>query len=273
MTSIAVIIPSRRRPESLKAVLRVLQATASGEHDITYAVSFERDDLATEAAAFSVPGVRALQRPLDCTPGAAINNAIDRIPQADIYTGLCDDIFPLTWHWDILMDKALRKPIIAWCWEEAADPMNASYICVSGRVRRAIGALCPEYFPYWFNDLWFAEIHHMAFGFRPPLLGGLKLGGQRGKTHGLRDFIFWCQVFTATRPERIALAVKLAAEYGSAPPELQKTLQICHFFDQDFRGKSERFERRFGDDDPAAPYYVLAKQRAETMLTMAEAAE
>lgn len=272
MTSIAIIIPSRHRPESLKAVLRALQATESGAHNVTYAVSFCRDDLATEAAAFSVEGVKAFQRPADCTPGAALNNVVSRLPLHDIYTGFCDDVFPLTWQWDVAMDAAYRAPMVCWCWQEATDPHNASYVASSGRVLKAIGDLCPEYFPYWFNDIWLAEIHHMAFGFRPAQIEGLRLVGKRGTTQGFRDFLFWCRVFTATRHERIRAAIKLAAEYGSTPPDMRKALEICHFFDQDFRGKADRFTRRFGGDDEPEPFYVLAKQRAERLLAKADAA-
>lgn len=266
MTGIAVIIPSRKRAESLKAVLRALQAMASGLHDITYAVSFERDDLATEAAAFSVPHVRAFQRPEHCTPGAAYNNAVGRLPLHDIYTGFSDDVFPLTWKWDDLMVTALRQPCVAWCWQEMTDPRNASYIAVSGRVRKAIPDLCTEYFPYWFNDLWFAEIHHMAFGFRPPLLHGLMLCGQRGTTQGFRDFGFWCRFFAHTRHERIRAAVRLAAEYGTQPADLRAALEVCRAFDADFASKAERFEGRFADTQPPEAYYLKAKARAEAML-------
>lgn len=267
MTTIAVIIPSRKRPEGLKAVLRALQATASGAHDVTYAVSFERDDLATEAAALSVDGVKAFQRPLDCTPGAAFNNAVNRLPPQDVYTGFGDDVFPLTHYWDAALAHAVNMPLICFCWQEATDPFNASYIASSGRILRAIGNLCPEYFPYWFCDLWLAEIHHMAFGHRPGLVEGLRLcGNNRPRTQGFRDFPFWCRVFTATRGERIRLAVKLAAEYGSTPPDLPRTLEICRAFDADFLTKAERFSKQFGDTNDPAPYYIKAKARAEAML-------
>ena len=263
---IAVVIPSRRRPESLKAVLRALQATASGDHAIHYAVSFCRDDLATEAAACSVPFVSTFQRPIDCTPGAAFNDAVRKMPLADIYTGFADDVFPLTWGWDDYLHQALHHPMVAFCWQEATDPLNTSYGAVAGRALRALGKPCPEYFPYWFNDLWLAEIHHMAFGFRPSLVDGLKLGGKRGTTQGFRDFPFWCQVFTHTRGERIRLAVKLAAEYGATPPDLREALDVCRSFDADFLTKNERFSRRFADLGEPEAYYVKAKARAEGML-------
>ena len=93
-----------------------------------------------------------------------------------------------------------------------------------------------------------------------------------GKTQGFRDFIFWCRLFTFTRPERIRLAIKLAAEYTAQPPDMRNALEICHFFDQDFRGKAERFTAQFGSDAEPEPYYILAKQRAEAMLAEQAAA-
>jgi len=269
MTRIAVIIPSRKRPESLKAVLRALQASASGIHAIHYAVSFCRDDLATEAAACSVPFVSTFQRPADCTPGAAFNHAVRKMPPADVYTGFCDDVFPLTYKWDEHLAHALRHPLVCFCWQEVTDPLNASYIASAGRVVKAIGDLCPEYFPYWFSDLWLAEIHHLAFGFRPSLVDGLQLVGKRGTTQGFRDFTFWCRVFAHTRPERLRAAVKLAAEYGSVPPDVRGTMEVCRAFDADFQSKAPLFETRFADPKVPELYYQKAKARAEAMLTNA----
>lgn len=273
MTSIAVILPSRHRPDSLAAVLRALQATASTLHDITYAVSFERDDLQTMGAAFSVPGVKAFQRPKDCVPGAAFNHVVNRLPPHDIYTGFGDDVFPLTLAWDCGLVAGYEKGFASWCWQEVTDPVNASYIASNARTVKALGALCPEYFPYWFCDVWLAEIHEFAFGHRPHIIAGLAMGASnRGTTQGFRDFPFWCRVFTNTRGERIRLAVQLAAEYGVTPPDIPKAIATCHLFDQNFAGKAERFTRKYADDDEPAPYYALAKQRAEAMLAKSEAA-
>lgn len=266
---IAVIIPSRHRARSLEAVLRALKATESGEHDVRYLVSYCRHDEQTQWAA-EATGATAIMRPDDCTPGAAFNHAARTI-DAGIYTGFADDVFPLTWKWDEYLAHALTHPLVCFCWREMSDPLNASYIASSGRVLKAIGDLCPEYFPYWFSDLWLAEIHHMAFGFRPGLVDGLQLVGRRGTTQGFRDFPFWCQVFTHTRSERIRLAVKLAAEYGSTPPDIRAALEVCRAFDADFLSKAERFEK-FSDPKGPEPYYIKAKERAEAMLTKALAA-
>lgn len=260
---IACIIPSRHRARSLEAVLRALQALESGEHTVEYVVSYCRHDEQTQWAA-EATGALAIMRPDDCTPGAAFNDAA-RAVDADVYTGFCDDVFPLTHRWDDYLARALAHPLVCFCWQEATDPLNASYIASSARVLKAIGDLCPEYFPYWFSDVWLAEIHHMAFGFRPGLVEGLRLAGKRGTTQGFRDFPFWCQVFTHTRPERIRLAVKLAAEYGSTPPDLRGALEACVAFDADFLSKAERFQR-FADPKGPEPYYLKAKANAEALL-------
>jgi len=261
---IGVIIPSRKRARSLEAVLRALMATQSAEHEIQYLVSYCRHDEHTLWVAEHLK-VEAIMRPDDCTPGAAINHAIAHL-DADVYVGLNDDVFPLTWHWDTLIARGVNHPMPIFCWQEVSDPLNCSYLICTARALRAIGQPCTEYFPYWFCDLWLAEIHHIAFGFRPPQIEGLRLGGKRGTTQGFRDFQFWCRFFTYTRPERIRAAIKLAAEYGTVPPNLKVVLQICRMFDADFLTKNERFSSRFADTAAPEPYYVKAKERAEAML-------
>lgn len=235
-----------------------------------YIVSYCDDE--TRAAALDVPDVMTIQRPADCTPGAAFNHAATYAPGADIYFGFCDDVFPLTWEWDHYLALALQKPLICFCWQEMTDPANCSYIASSGRVLKALGDLCPEYFPFWFTDLWLAEIHHMAFGFRPPLVDGLRLAGKRGTTQGFRDFEFWCRLFAFTRPERIRLAHRLAAEYGTTPKDMPAALAVCRAFDADFLSKTERFSKRFADDQKPELFYVLAKKRAEAMMAQSDAA-
>jgi hypothetical protein len=263
--NIAVVIPSRNRPDGLAAALRALMATESSKHEVMYAVSYCRGDAATMVAAEDA-GAYAIMRPDDCTPGAAYNHAAAQCGDVDLYSGFGDDIFPLTWGWDDYLARALCHPMVCFCWQEVTDPMNASYCAASARAVRAIGQPCTEYFPYWFTDLWLAEIHHMAFGFRPPLVEGLQLGGKRGTTQGFRDFEFWCRFFAHTRYERIRAAVRLAAEYGSTPRDLVGALAICRMFDADFLTKNERFSNRFADTSAPEPYYVKAKERAEAML-------
>jgi len=266
MTRILVVIPSRHRARSLEAVLRALQATESGENEVAYVVSYCRHDEQTQWAA-EAAGATAIMRPDDCTPGAAFNHAVRCSSSADIYTGFCDDVFPLTWRWDEYLAHALAHPLVCFCWQEATDPVNASYIASSARVLHALGDLCPEYFPYWFTDLWLAEIHHMAFGARPDLVDGLRLVGKRGTTQGFRDFPLWCRVFTETRPERMRLAVRMAAEYGATPPNMPEVLAICKAFDADFLSKTERFTARFADPKPVESYYLKAKTKAERLLS------
>lgn len=263
---VAVIIPSRGRHDGLAAVLRCLQALESTQHEIQYVVSYCEDEPHTRWVAEDA-GALAIQRPADCTPGAAFNHAC-AYAKADVYTGFCDDVFPLTSGWDHYLALAIeQKDLACFCWEEVNDPYNISYIASSVRVQKAIGDLCPEYFPFWFNDLWLAEIHALAFGHFPKRIDGLKLcNNKRGKTRGMRDYPFWCDVFVATRGERVVAAGKLAAEYAVKPVTLSDAMPVFTQLDNDRIKSAGWLTERYEDKAEPEPYYTLAKERAFNLL-------
>jgi hypothetical protein len=154
------------------------------------------------------------------------------------------------------------------CWIEAGDPQNTSYMFITSAMKAALGGtILPEYFPYWFSDIWLAEVHHFAFGTRPPLINGLALGGRRGQTRGLRDLRMWMDLFTQTRVERIALAGKVAKAFpDKAGGDPKETMRLCQAWDADMRTKVAHFSKRFGDTKPAEAYYERARERALSML-------
>ena len=264
---IAVVIPSRGNAQRLQGVIHALHGTASRMHTIFYVVSYCREDPETRKAVLALPAaaaVKAHMRTDHCTPGQAFNEAA-AVVDADVYMGWCDDVFPLTWCWDTYVAAAAEQLPAAY-WIEAADPQNTSYGFATAKVLAALGKLQPEYFPFWFVDIWFAEVNHFAFGRRPPLISNLILGGQRGKTQGHRETLFWAQFFAYTRPERMALGGRLAAAYDLLPPDPRQALEACSYWDADFQSKCANHDARFNEDRAPEPYYEIAKAKALAML-------
>lgn len=265
---IGVIIPSRRHPKRLQAVIQALHATRSGQNEVVYTVSYCSDDRETREAVFSLPAeinAKPVPRTDHCTPGQAFNEAWAATPGLDAVMGWCDDVFPLSWCWDIYVAAAL-KDLPAACWIEAGDAVNTSYIFARQSVVKAIGNPCPTLYPYWFNDLHFAEVFHFAFGERPRRVSNLICGGQRGETQGHHECLFWAQVFEHTRPERIEMGAKLAASMCLMPPPVEPILQVCRLWDIDFQSKAEAHDKRFGDQRHKEAFYERAKARAIAML-------
>ena len=272
---IAVIMPTKGRPAGMAASLRAFWAAQSDRHQVQYVVSYCGDDEATFAEALRLPpDMDALiqRRPDHCTPGGAINAAVAAV-QADAYVGVGDDVFPMTPGWDQWIAAALEQAGPIASWTETTDQANNSYLFASSRFVNALGSpLLPDYFPYWFIDMWLAEICHFAFGNRPPIIQGLYIGGRRGKTTGMRELPLWLDLFTATRPERMELARKLVAEFPErAGGDLQEILRIYAAWDADIRHKERGFEEKFSDAREPELYYKLARERAIAILGKAAA--
>jgi hypothetical protein len=269
IVKICAVIPSRRRPQQLAASLQAFHATESQQHEVAYVVSYCHDDPETRMTVLNLPvsmNIRVHRRTDHCVPGQAFNEAAEMV-EADAYLGLCDDIFPLTMGWDHYIIEGLKQYGPCACWIEATDRNNTSYIFSDAKVLKAIGKLCPEYFPFWFCDVWLAEICHFAFGQRPSLINGLMLGGRRGRTQGHHELGFWLQVFAATRIERIELASKLAAAWPfHVGGNVHDTMDICKAWDADMLSRVPIMDDRFNEQREPEPYYVLAKQRALAML-------
>lgn len=215
---ITLALPSRGRPAGLLSVLTSMDALATGNHDITYAVIVDDDDYMTleqlehwNKSGFLPERTLIFQGARTATVNARVNNAIGVCP-ADIYSQIVDDGFPMSQHWDAIFYGA--KDIPAFCWQEMNDPTNSTFLIISERWRDATGRFYPDCFPFWFADTWIAEVYNLAFGMPISIIQQLRMGGKRGTTLGMRDVAFWFKFFAFTRQERIQEAQKVAAAYG-----------------------------------------------------------
>lgn len=256
-------------------MLTALDQLAAGFHDVTYAVVLDDDDYVTLEQwqhwkrSGMLPGnVREFIGSRDRTLNARMNDAY-RQCEAEIYSQVADDQFPLTLHWDAILYGCRKLP--AFAWTEATDPNNATFLVVSQKWFETTGRYTVEHFPFWFADTWLAEVYWLAFGMPISVIEQLRMGhGRRGGTHGMRDVPFWFKFFAATRVERIDEAQKLADAYEQKVTVLtERTAELAKMTEADAwqLTQAPRYEAQFRANLSApTPMYAAAKARAEAWL-------
>ena len=209
-----VIIPSLGNPCGLIATLQGLISLESDKQSILYSVVADAGDVdtihATEMVAKkrmegSASAVECAVKDLDMNLNRFINNLSDE-EDGELTMVLCDDVLPLTTHWD-WSASLIKSPLFGW--KELNNPNSFTYPCIQKIWRELTGYVLCDRFPFWFADSWHAEVFQMAMDVPVPIIDGLVLGGRRGVTRGFRDLPFWLDYWIATRKERIAEAKKI----------------------------------------------------------------
>lgn len=271
---ITLALPSRNRPAGLLSVLTAMDALATGNHDITYAVILDDDDYVTleqfehwERSGMLPDGVQKIVAARTQTINARVNHAIKDHP-AEIYSQIVDDGFPLTQHWDAILHGA--KNIPAFCWQEVNDPTNSTFLIISEDWHKVVGRFYPDYFPFWFADTWIAEVYNLAFSMPISIIQQLRMGGKRGTTLGMRDVAFWFRFFAFTRSERIAEAQMIRAAWGvkgDVREDSEAALKRMEEGDAYQLTQVKRYETVFKADLGApSELYKLCKARAESWM-------
>lgn len=276
--NIAVIIPSRSRPLSLKAVLIALHSLASCTNRISYTVLADKDDPDT---AWYIEDVREMLEGTKDAPTGNIltiiqdenrlinvrENEIAPTLRADAYMPWADDLFPMAQNWDSIIKYAIEQANVpAFSWQEANDPTNHTAIVISKVWYEATGRLFPDYFPFWFADTWMKEVFQFAFGAQMPIIEQLGFGGKRGATGNMHDLAFWFRVFAETRDERIEEARKICKAMGMSMPDHAEAEALFERGDMMQLRAVPRYEQAFGaGSKPQTDFYREAKSRAERL--------
>jgi hypothetical protein len=268
---IAILIPSRHRPRRLSAVITTLQELSSGDHEIEYRVGYDWDDTETRNACEDIPGART-----QCIPGSVLTIgtiwnflAYPERADADIYSCMIDDAFPLTPHWDKIM-VAMAEKYPAFSWFEVSAPTNVGYPTCTKEWLKKIKYIVPEHFPFWFSDTWFCEMVQFTGNTPVPMTQQLSLYSKQETTQNLRDLDFWWGFFNATRKVRLNEAFRIVTE--SAPFEQfvasrKRFIDATNARDAEFRGKRiEQLEKERGSTAEPSAKYLLAKSAAEKYL-------
>jgi hypothetical protein len=275
---IAVIIPSRGRPMSLKGVLISLHSMSSSTHPIGYTILCDIDDQDT---AYHAEECREFLEGQQAKPTgntltviqdenkrilSARVNEIAATLRSDVYMQWPDDYFPMTQCWDVAIQYMVEQSNVpAFSWLEENDPTNHTAIVISKVWYEATGRLFPEYFPFWFGDTWMKEVFQYAFGAMMPIVQEMRIGGRRGKTQNLHDLSFWFRLFAETRDERIEDARKICKAMGLSMPSPDDATKYFEQGDHYQLRSVPRYELAFGSSKPRTQAYIDAKARAERL--------
>jgi hypothetical protein len=70
------------------------------------------------------------------------------------------------------------------------------------------GYVCPHWFPFWFNDVWFTDLAELIDQHRP-MPWRITMPDGEGGTKGMRDLAFWARFYQALSGVRADAAAKL----------------------------------------------------------------
>lgn len=267
---IAVLIPTRGKPEALRTTIGAFQHLESGQHDVRYFVRVDKDEEELYLPFFNqpLPKIYFMFADAPLTPVQKTLDILDNVFfkdfDPDVHVLMSDDIFPMTMHWDITIGGVIHRGIGAFCWEEWGDPANQTYIVLDRHYVDRMPVYLPTWFPFWFSDSWRNEVHMMVFKRAIPIISNLKLGGKRGKTYSMRDLDFWFDFFAHTREDRICEAAEMTKRHGiDFNP---RSIPMNHFllWDEGQRLQIHRYHESMAGAQ--SPQYEAAKMRAEKHL-------
>lgn len=271
--NITVIIPSRKRVRGLSAVIYSLRYLESGENRVHYGVLCDEDDDETadacETLRHLIPlGYRVQKR--QKTMGGAINGMAEFMP-ADVYLVINDDILCLSPNWDKAIAEAVEKTPHGVFWWKNALPMDALYPIVTEKWREAAGGIFTDHYPFWYDDLCLVELWTMTTE-QEPIRLDISIADKPITTQRMRDLKFWQKVYTNTRPERVKQSVEIAKKLGLPIPTIGSELgkRITEALVPMTDEYLAQIEINQGETSPPDEMYLVAKQRAEEMLSRIE---
>lgn len=263
---ISVLIPSRGRPEKLSGSLRALQALASGNHEITYAIGCDSDDPATVRACERLgEGVRAYVLKRRGSLGQIVNILAEQTP-ADVYCSYADDLVMREPGWDQIIDDAWSDHPDWVLWLKATVVgAHTTYAVVPEAWRKAAGRIFTDYFPYWFDDAWLTQLWQYARGQDSWVALDVDLiDDSDGKTHRLHDYQFWERFFWERDDERLREAARIAEALGwptVLQPEQYRVERGTMFTQEQLDYRSE--------GSPRTPEYLAVLDRARVVAGIA----
>lgn len=188
-------------------------------------LGFDHDDpLRPQASApiFDHPRILGSVAPREDSLGEKYNRCA-RAYEADLYIMSMDDASISTPGWDEILAKhlGLFKDGIGYLYigREPNGEYLPSMIAVTRRVVELVG-FCPEFFPFWWNNMWVNEVATLIGGVGHRIVGvPLETRYPSGPLPepARRDVSFWAAFFDHTRAMRVDQANKLISEMDDGP--------------------------------------------------------
>jgi hypothetical protein len=268
--NITVSLASRGNPLGLQSTIVSCSALASGVHPVRYAIGIDEDDPATleaiESLSRKVWGVTPVRGPAPEALGEALNGLLDAVP-GDVCVFLGDRTFILTPRWDLVIAQALSATPHGVFWQTHPDLRTSCiFPVISRHWLDAARPIFTNYFPFWFDDTWLAELWLFATGAAPIMLPTHAFR-QAHKTARLRDLEFWYRFFFALRPMRIQRGREIGSRLGLPPVDADRIRVALERNDAELLSRVPQIEAEYGVPGTVPDErYLQAKARAETLL-------
>ena len=226
---INLLLPTRNNPQKAREFIQNTIGNAVDQNNVRIIVGIDDDDDNTFAADLEyLPNVMTVVGPRQPTLGGLIDilhlAADDFSSPTDIVGWAADDV-AFAPYWDEQTNLAFaNRP--SGIYHPFMDVENTTRvtdftyfpfmtISFARNLRQIQGFVCTDLFPSWFHDTWMDEIADLI-GFKRMMYWKVIQSTKQSDNSGPPELRFWCDLFEATRPERIATATKLL---GRAPSQ------------------------------------------------------
>lgn len=169
IADLAVLVPSRGRPENLERLIRAVHATAKGRTHVLAGIDQDdpRFDAYTALRATTLLIGDAIRTSVQRRNLVEWTNQLARRTQGmyRFYASLGDDMIPRTPGWDIKLMGAIDEDFggtgIAYPWDGIRDDIPEAYVVSADLVETLGWVMQPSLQHFWNDNVW-ADIGHGA---------------------------------------------------------------------------------------------------------------
>ena len=263
----AFLINSRGNPERLAGVCLAFSDQAARPDLLSFCIRADADDTETIYMAGRLGKLVDVHLTIGARPqalGAEINRMAQSI-DAGFYHVLNDDTWPLTRFWDrAQFEYRAQNPAFVSCWM-LAGPTAPDYPFMSRAwLDAAGGQFFTNYFPFWFDDRWLADVAIMVTGKLVHPLQIWLCANKKG-TQRMRELGFWLDFYEALHDERVAQAQQIADNLGMGIDirrDRAEWVEKSRLWHGDLRENMDAVQQRNGDPGEPDAAYLAAKAYA-----------
>jgi hypothetical protein len=253
--------------------------------DIHFCIRLDDDD---EATARAVDGLQDHSNNIQVIAGgrpAGMGKEYNRlaalVPDATAFCLMNDSVFlapivigrdgmPSFSFWDSAIAASIARhgndQVFSWFMSGVPRGMGFDLPIFTARWVAAAGRLFPEWFPFWFIDMWAFSIAFMVHDSPPLVLRNLLCFAPHGVSQRCRDVEFWCRVYEATHRERLDEAARIRANLGKPTEISAAALYRVRMAEQGNIDNLMRLAATLGDPAPPDAAYIAARARAAELV-------
>lgn len=167
MKRIALLLPSRGRPESIERLLRSVEKTVGSPHQVNVHIRVDDDDEAMRGRMEDIRRSSAIKTVFVVGPRKPIGtmwNDLWKQADADIYMLCADDMVFESKGWDEKVREHFKDDPFKLVFgrDDLVNSQQANHWFVSREGCDLLGYFCPEGFEVWYPDTWVYRIYFSA---------------------------------------------------------------------------------------------------------------